>query len=308
MGLGCWAIGGPFYDRGGWMGYGAVDDSESRRALARGLDLGVTLIDTASVYGCGHSEKLIGDAIAGRRDGVVIVGKIGYAFDAERRVVIGPDPSREGLRASCEATLARLRTDYLDVLQLHLFDLPIERALEVRETLETLVNEGKVRHYGWCSEDPVRTEQFASGAPHATLTTILWNVLEGDGRVLPVADRLDLGVTVRRPLCMGLLAGKLGASTKLAADDMRVRFGWDLKGGKQAAQLVRLAHIGEALRTGGRTLAQGAIGWLWARHPRVVPVPGFKTVAQVEENAGALRFGPLEPDAMAQIDDLLANG
>lgn len=289
------------------MGYGAVDDAESRRALARALELGVTLLDTASVYGCGHSESLIGEVIAGRREQVVIVDKIGYAFDVAKREVIGPDPSPAGIRASCESTLSRLRTDYVDILQLHLFDLPIEQTLEVQSVLDSLVREGKIRHHGWCSEDPEATARFAEGSPHASLTTVLLNVLEGDARSLAVADRFDLGVTVRRPLCMGLLTGTLDASTKLAPNDMRVRFGWNLQSGKQAAQLTKLGRIAEVLRTGGRTLAQGAIGWLWARHPRLVPVPGFKSVAQVEENAGALRFGALPESAMREIDALLGH-
>src|SRR5271163_4274608 len=91
IGLGCWGIGGPFWDRGGWMGYGNVDDAESVRAIHRSLDLGVTFFDTADIYGCGHSERILGQALAGRHETVFVSDKFGFTFDEKERKVLGTD-------------------------------------------------------------------------------------------------------------------------------------------------------------------------------------------------------------------------
>ncbi|MCB0129858.1 MAG: aldo/keto reductase, partial [Caldilineaceae bacterium] len=117
LGMGCWAIGGPFWRGDRPVGWGDVDDAESKRAIARALDLGATLFDTSNVYGCGHSERILGEALAGRRDQVVIATKFGNLFDEETRIITGASGKREDVRAACEASLTRLRTDYIDLYQ-----------------------------------------------------------------------------------------------------------------------------------------------------------------------------------------------
>src|SRR3954454_9325663 len=115
LGLGCWAIGGPFTVNGRPAGWGEVDDDESIRAIRRALELGVTLLDTADVYGCGHSERVLGRAIAGRRDAVTIVPKVATPFDEQARTGGGTDASPAYLRRACDASLRRLDTDRIDV-------------------------------------------------------------------------------------------------------------------------------------------------------------------------------------------------
>jgi hypothetical protein len=145
LGLGCWAIGGPLSGDGREFGWGEVDDAASTRAVHAGLEAGVTFFDTASNYGAGHSEKVLGAALRGRRDAVVIASKWGNTFDEATRTATGTDATPEYLVSCLEGTLRRLGTDYVDLYQLHLNDLAIERALDFIPTLEDLVAAGKLR-------------------------------------------------------------------------------------------------------------------------------------------------------------------
>ncbi len=163
IGLGCWAIGGPFWRDGKPVGWGEVDDDESVRAIRRGVELGVTFFDTSDVYGAGHSERVLGRALAGVRDEVVIATKFGNTFDETSRVITGSDASPEGIRRACEASLRRLGTDRIDLYQLHLSDYDPVAAAEVRDALEELVADGLVRAYGWSTDDPARAAVFARG-------------------------------------------------------------------------------------------------------------------------------------------------
>lgn len=303
LGLGCWAIGGPFQQQGGWLGYGDVDDAESLRALHYALAQGITLFDTADAYGCGHSERLLGQATHQRQE-VFIATKFGYTFDEARREVTGRLAGPAAIRAACEASLRRLGREVIDLYQLHVFDYPVEHGAEMREVLEDLVRAGKIRFYAWCTEDPERLRLFAQG-PHCVAAPQLQNVLELNRALLQLTDSLGLAPLIRRPLGMGLLTGKFHPESQLAANDMRQRFGWNFKAGKQANQLTQLEAVRAILTSEGRTLAQGALAWLWALHPAVIPFPGFKTVAQVTENMGALGFGPLTPAQVQAIDEVL---
>ena len=302
LGLGCWAIGGPFWRGENPVGWGQVDDAESLRALHLGLELGITFFDTSNVYGCGHSERVLGQALAGRREDVVIATKFGNVFDEEARHITGSDASPAGIRRACEESLRRLNTSYIDLYQFHLGDYPAERAGDVRDTLEQLVAEGKIRGYAWSTDDPVRARIFAEG-PHCTAVQHHLNLFDDAPAMIALCEELDLASINRGPLAMGLLTGKFSTATRLPADD--VRRGWDFEHGTQAEQLRKLEAVREVLTAGGRTLAQGALGWLWARTETTVPIPGFKTTEQVRDNAGALQHGPLSASQMAEIDALL---
>jgi aryl-alcohol dehydrogenase-like predicted oxidoreductase len=304
MGLGCWAIGGSFWDRGGYMGYGDVDDTESVRALHRALELGIRFFDVAGVYGCGHAESLLGQVLHETRAEVIIAAKFGYTFTNTPPEVTGTDISPTGIRYALEQSLKRLKREKIDIYQLHLFDLPLIEALEVAGTLDDLVQEGLIDTYSWCNELPEALSAFARDT-QASVVPILLNVLEGNRELPALCADLNLGVMVRRPLGMGLLTGKLQAGHTFADNDMRTRFKWNFETGKQAKQLQQLRTIKELLCTDGRTLAQGALAWLWAFHPSLVPIPGFKTVMQVEENVAAMNFGALPPAVMLEIQTLM---
>jgi aryl-alcohol dehydrogenase-like predicted oxidoreductase len=309
LGMGCWAIGGPFWAGETPLGWGEVDDEESVRAIHTALDLGITLFDTANVYGAGHSERVLGRALAGVRPRAVIATKFDAVFDESTRQVTGGDASPAGIRSACEASLRRLGTDYIDLYQFHNGGCPLDQAEQVRETLERLAQEGKIRAYGWSTDDAERARAFIAG-PHYTAVQLQLNVLDDNPEVLRLCEEHNLAALNRGPLAMGLLTDKYTGKTRTAADDVRGAKspGWMkyFRDGKPSAEwLCRRDAVREILTSGGRTVAQGALAWLWARSQKTLPIPGFRTAAQVRENAGALRFGPLAPEQMREIERLL---
>jgi aryl-alcohol dehydrogenase-like predicted oxidoreductase len=220
MGLGCWAIGGPFWAGDDAVGWGEVDDDESVRAIHRALDLGINFFDTADVYGTGHSERVLGRALAGCRDRVVISTKFGNMFDEATRQITGSDASPKYIRQACEASLRRLNTGYIDLYHFHLNDYDPDRARSVRDVLEELVAEGKIRQYGWSTDFPERARIFTEG-PNCTAVQHQMNVLEDAGPMIALCEELELASINRGPLAMGLLTGKYGADSVLPSDDVR---------------------------------------------------------------------------------------
>jgi aryl-alcohol dehydrogenase-like predicted oxidoreductase len=286
-----------------------VDDDESIRAIHRSLEMGVNFLDTANVYGTGRSERVIARALAGRRDQVVIATKFGNLFDEDTRRMTGTNASPDSIRQQCDESLKRLNTDYIDLYQFHLNNYPAEKGGEVRDTLEGLVKDGKIRSYGWSTDFPKRARVFADG-PNCSAIQLQLNVLDDNPAVIAVCEEFNLAAINRGPLAMGLLTGKYTAATSLGVDDVRGKNspGWMKyfkEGTVNPEWLKKLDAIREILTSDGRTLAQGALAWLWARSPQTLPIPGFRTVAQVEENAGAMQFGPLTAEQMQQIDALL---
>jgi len=316
LGLGCWAIGGPWTFNGMVAGWSGVDDAESVRALHRALDLGVTFFDTAANYGAGHSERLLAEALKGRRDRVVVSTKFGYRVDEAARSVVHFDRTEEDsdvaghLRESVEASLRRLGTDYIDVCLIHVWGLNLGRAFAAREILEDLVREGKIRTFGWSTDRTEAVESFAT-SPRCGVVQQQLSVLDGNMELLALCERLNLGSMVRGPLGMGILTGKFAPDSSFPGDDVRRHVAWHpgFRDGKPSPEWLRkLASIREVLTSNGRTVAQGALAWIWARSPLTVPIPGFKTVAQVEENCGAMAFGPLTPAQLGEIDAVLGRG
>jgi aryl-alcohol dehydrogenase-like predicted oxidoreductase len=303
LGLGCWAIGGPFWRGDQPVGWGDVDDNQSRAALAHALDLGVTFFDTSDVYGCGHSERILGQVLADCRNDVVIATKFGNIFDEQTRRITGASGEPDHIRRACEASLRRLRTEYIDLYQFHIGNYDLARVDELLATLEELVDEGKIRWYGWSTDDPERAAAFARG-PHCAAIQLRFNLFEGNGQLLTLCEQTNMAGVIRGPLAQGILTGKFTPNSTLPAND--VRHAWDFHAGEPARRLRMLRALRDILETGGRTPAQGALGWLWARSGVTLPIPGFKNVAQVEENAAAMEFGPLTPDQMAEIEGLRA--
>jgi aryl-alcohol dehydrogenase-like predicted oxidoreductase len=308
LGFGCWAIGGEWQDTDGQpLGWGKVDDEESVRAVHRALDLGVTFFDTADTYGAGHSERVLGRAIGKRRADVVVATKWGNVFDEETRTRTGGDDSPAYARRALTASLKRLGTDHIDLYQLHLSDADPARAAELRDACEGFVREGLIRAYAWSTDDPARAAVFAAGE-HCTAVQHAINVLQDAPGMIALCEESDLASVNRSPLAMGLLAGKRQGS--LPAGDIRSRPPAWLQGfedgtGADPEWLARVDALKDVLTSDGRTLAQGALAWLWARSPRTIPIPGFRSVAQAEQNAGALAKGPLTAEQLADVDRIL---
>lgn len=302
VGMGCWAIGGPFW-HDGWVGYGDVDDAESIRAVRHALDVGVTLFDTADAYGCGHSERVLGEALGARRREVVIATKFGWTFDEEKRAITGVNVSPEYVRSACEASLRRLNTDYIDLYQLHLGNCPDEKALAVQEVLEALVREGKLRYYGWSTDASEKMHLFAASS-HCPAVQHDLNLSVDNPTMLALCAAFDLASINRSPLSHGILTGKFTTQTAFAENDMRRRWDWQFEVGEQAELNQKIAALRETLTSDGRTLAQAALGWLLTRSPHTFPIPSFKTVQQVEENAAAADLAPLTAAQMIAVETL----
>jgi aryl-alcohol dehydrogenase-like predicted oxidoreductase len=309
LGMGCWAIGGPFWAGETPLGWGEVEDKESIRAIQAALDLGVNFFDTANVYGAGHSERVLGRAFAGIRSKVVIATKFNAVFDETTRQVTGSDVSPDGIRRACEASLRRLDTDYIDLYQFHDNGFPAGQAEPILMTLEGLVKEGKIQAYGWSTDFPDRAEVFAQG-PNCTSIQLQLNVLDDNPAVLALCEKYNLAAINRGPLAMGLLTGKYTAETKPSADDVRGEKSPEwmkyFKNGKPSPEFLgKRDAVREILTSSGRTVAQGALAWNWGRSPQTIPIPGFRTVAQVKENCGALQFGSLTAGQMKEIEGIL---
>lgn len=309
LGMGCWAIGGPFFSGETPQGWGQVDDAESTRAIHAGLDHGVTFFDTANVYGAGHSERVLGAALGSKRSHVVIATKFNAVFDEATRQVTGSDSSPAGIRKACEDSLKRLGTDYIDLYQFHDNGFPAKDAQPVRDTLEELVRAGKIRAYGW-STDFVESAAFFAGGEKCTSIQLQLNVLDDNAPMIALCEKYNLAAINRGPLAMGLLTGKYSTGTTVSIDDVRGQkspewMKYFKNGTPNPEWLAMRDAIVEILTSNGRTIAQGALAWNWGRSPLTIPIPGFRTVKQVEENAGALQFGPLLPEQMAEVEKIL---
>jgi aryl-alcohol dehydrogenase-like predicted oxidoreductase len=307
LGFGCWAIGGPFTMFGQPDGWGDVDDLETIDAVHMALDMGVTLFDTADAYGTGHSEEVLGLSLRGRRAGAVIATKGGYVHDAAQRALTGEDTSPAYIRRAVEASLSRLKTDYIDLYQIHNGVIPEEHFAPLMNTLEALKAEGKIRAYGWSTWGEGNARRFA-GTGGAAIQAKL-NLFSYDAALVAACEQSGLALLANGPLAMGMLTGKFDAGTRFAPDDVRSATQDWLEyyehGRPKPAFLNRLAAVRDVLQSGGRTVAQGALGWLWAQSGSVIPIPGFKSRRQAAENAGALAHGPLSAAQIAQIERLL---
>jgi len=284
---------------------GDVDDNQSIRAIHYALDHGINFFDTAPAYGAGHSERILGRAFAGRRDKAVIATKFGKFVDEEDRRFGRYANDVEvirNIRKECEDSLMRLKTDYIDLYQFHLPAFPSEPAREVVWILESLVSEGKIRFYGWSTNSSDCARIFVEGA-HCTAIQYELNVISDAPEQLAICDAFDQASIARGVLEMGFLTGKYTADnyrSLLSADDYRLRASVYF-----IALLGKLDLIRDVLTSDGRTLAQGALAWIWARSDRNIALAGFRTLAQVADNIKSFDFGPLTTEQMKQIDVLL---
>ncbi len=303
IGFGGWGIGGNAFGNS----YGATDDAESKRAVRRAYDLGCNFFDTSDVYGHGHSESLLGDVLHDVRPRVIIATKVGGNFynrdvhpllrdriaqaagvafgslpaDALLPVTHDANFTPSYLRFAVQQSLKRLRTDYLDLLQLHNPSLALIRDLSTYELLEDLKREGLIRFYGVSVHPP----EEGIAAVEATLpdtVQIVYNLArrEAEERFFPAARAAGVGVIVREPLANGLLAGRYTSESVWEAGDIRARMPKS-----HVAQLAALgARVAELATKSSLTAAQLAIKFALDQPAVSTVIVGMKTVAQVEEN------------------------
>ncbi len=303
MGLGCWAIGGLWYWLDGPGGWGDIDDEESVRAIHTALDLGINFFDTAANYGTGHSERILARALEGKREKAIIATKFGFVVDeVAKRVTFRTDDHLLHVRGECEDSLRRLNTDVIDLYQLHVWDYPLERVPAMVDLLESLVSEGKIRYYGWSTDSVEGARLFAEGK-HCIAIQHDLNVILDAPDMLKLCEELNLASVNRSALARGALSGKYTKDTIFPQNDVRAD-SWS-RDHFFAPTLDQLDKIRDILTSNRRSLVQGALAWIWARSEKTIPIPGFKTVAQVEENAKAMELGPLTPEQMQEIDVIL---
>jgi aryl-alcohol dehydrogenase-like predicted oxidoreductase len=307
LGLGGWAIGGAMATGSQPLGYAGVDDAEARAAIRRGVELGVTLFDTADAYGAGHSETLLGEVLQ-HEPQVRIATKFGNTIDEATRQLTGVDITPGYVRSALTASLRRLRRDQVDLYQLHHSDVTPTQADDLVEVLEDLAAEGMLAWWGVSTDNPAIARLFAGGQ-HCTAMQLQLNVLDDNPEMLQVCTQHDLAALCRSPLAMGLLGGRYTTTSTLPADDVRGRppswLRWFSDGHPDRSYLAAVDTVREALTCDGRTLAQGALGWIWAHDPRTIPLPGFRNRTQVQDNAGAMQFGPLQPNQYAVVQTAL---
>ena len=265
--------------------YGASDEAESIRTIHRALELGVTLLDTAEFYGPYHNEELVGRAIKGRRDQVVLATKFGYISHTGR----GPDrldSSPASIRAAVEGSLTRLGTDHIDLYYQHRLDpdTPIEDTVGA---LAGLVAEGKIRHIG-LSEAWVGTIRRAHAVHPITALQSEYSLWTRDPEqeVLPVLRELRIGFVPYSPLGRGFLTGQIRSPGDLEDGDFR-KTNPRFQGENFAHNLQIAEEVRQVAAEAGATPAQVALAWLLAKGDDIVPIPGTKRVSRVEENIAA---------------------
>ncbi|KZM73877.1 aldo/keto reductase [Nocardia terpenica] len=293
LGLGCMGMS---------QDYGPADEADSIRTIRHALDLGITLIDTSMSYGAGENERLVGRALAGRRDEVVLATKFGIVRDRPG------DPARlcarpDDIRRYCDASLARLGTDRIDLYYLHRVDpqVPIEDSVG---TMAELVAAGKVRYLGISETDPAELERAAAVHPISAVQyewSLSWRELEDD--IVPLARKLGIGVVAFSPLGRGFLTGALDLDS-LGPDDDRLpdqRF----HGEHLARNTDRLRQLSGLAADRGITPGQLALAWLLHQGEDVVPIPGTRSRDRLAENAAATDID-LSAEDLAEIETTLA--
>ncbi|MCK4879047.1 MAG: aldo/keto reductase [Bacteroidales bacterium] len=305
IGFGAWAIGG--------LNWGKTDDDVSLAALNEAIDHGVTFIDTADVYGFGHSEELVSRIIKERgRDKMVIATKAGNDFynatatDDKGYGPIRQTYSKEYLVGAAEKSLKRLKIDSLDILQLHSPDLKWLEEDEPWLALEQLKRDGKIKHAGWSVQSFQESEQAHILDLHHDLLDCIqvrYNLLErkAEETLFPKAMEYGIGVIVRIPMLFGLLTGKFDASTTFTRDDHRYM---NLSADKLDRYLEQLKKY-ESLfdRYQGQTMAQVSLRFCISHPACHTAIPGAKTAIQVEENCASSDLGPIPWEELEQYPD-----
>lgn len=295
IGFGAWAIGGNAHGNS----YGPTDDATSIAAVRRALDLGCTFFDTADVYGWGHSEEVLGQALEGRREDVVIATKVGGDFyHGGVRLNFAPGYVAFAL----DRSLRRLRTDRVDLYQLHNPPAEMMGDPATYEALEALKGEHKVGHYGVSIHEPFEGLLCLEAGKPETLQ-IPFSIFRQEWieEFFDAARKANVGIIAREPLGNGFLAGKIGPDARFPPGDIRHHWPPSMIAGRALA-----ARQLDFLRRGDRTLAQAALRFVLAWPEVSVTIAGAKTPAQVEENLAATDAPPLSEEDLALVRSLYA--
>ncbi len=286
--------------------YGPRDESESIATIHRALELGVTLLDTADMYGPFTNEELVGRAIKGKRDQAIIATKCGIVRDPKDPAKRGLDGSRAYITKSCEGSLKRLGVDVIDLYQLHRVDpkTPIEESVLA---MGDLVKAGKVRAIGLseASSATLRKAHAAHRLDSLQSEYSLWT-REPEDDVLATCKELGIGFLAYSPLGRGFLSGQIKRYEDLAEDDFR-RTNPRFQGEAFAKNLALVAKVEALAKAKGCAASQLALAWVLAREPFIVPIPGTKRRKYLEENVAAVDV-TLSKDDLAAIEAVFPKG
>jgi aryl-alcohol dehydrogenase-like predicted oxidoreductase len=279
------------------------NDDDAVKLIHRSIDLGITFLDTANIYG--DSEDKVGKALKGRRDQVTLATKFGIVDtgNVHRR---GVDGRPENVQASCDSSLKRLGVDVIDLYYLHRVD-PDVRIEETVGAMGELVKAGKVRHLGLSEAAPATIRRAHKVHPIAALQTeySIWS-REPEDEILPTVRELGIGFVPYSPLGRGFLAGRFKSIDDLAPDDWR-RGNPRFQGENFAKNLAMVDAVNMLAQDKGCTPSQFALAWLLAQGPNIVPIPGTSSPARLEENAGAAKVKLTQAD-LAAIEKLAPKG
>lgn len=299
VGLGTWAIGGPWQ-----FGWGPQDDDEAIAAILKALDLGINWIDTAPIYGCGHSEELVGKAIQQIKPKPIIATKCSLLWN-EKREKIGCLKA-ESIRRECEASLKRLGIDAIDLYQMHWPD-PQRDIEEGWEEMARLQEQGKVRYIGVCNFNTAQLDRIRKIAPVTSLQPP-YSMIRRDieKELLPYCAKHNIGVVAYSPMQRGLLTGKFSKKylATLAPDDHRLRMS-EFTEPQFSVNLEFVEKLKPIVERKGRTLAQLAIAWVLRRPEVTAAIVGARKPSQIVETAPAADWKLTETD-IAEIEKLLA--
>lgn len=286
--------------------YGPGDENEARATIARALELGVTMLDTADMYGPYTNEELVGRAIAGRREEVVLATKFGLVRDPENPAARSINGRPEYVRRACDASLRRLGTDYIDLYYQHRVDpqVPIE---ETVGAMGELVEAGKVRFLGLSEAGPETIRRAHAVHPLSALQSeySLWS-RDIEEEVLPTIRELGIGLVAYSPLGRGFLTGAIKSPEDLAEGDFR-RSNPRFAGENFERNLKLVDKVRELAAEKGCTAAQLALAWVLHRGQDIVPIPGTKRVRYLEENLAAAEVELSEAE-LAAIDEIAPPG
>jgi len=286
--------------------YGPADEQEAIATIHRALEVGVTLLDTADMYGPFTNEELVGRAIRGRREGVVVATKCGIVRDATDKSFRGVDGRPEYIKQACDASLRRLGIARIDLYQLHRVDptVPIEESVGA---MADLVRAGKTRCIGLSEASAATLRRAHKVHPIASVQTeySLWSRDPEDG-ILATCRELGIGFLAYSPLGRGFLGGRIKRHEDLAPDDYR-RFAPRFQGENFTRNAALVARVEEIARAKSCTPAQLALAWVLAQGPDIVPIPGTKRRRYLEENVGALAVRLSQQD-LRHIDEVAPRG
>lgn len=285
--------------------YGAADEATSIGVIHKALDLGVNFLDTADMYGVGANERLVGKALAGRRDEAVLATKFAVLRDAEGNFT-GVSGKPSYVREACDASLKRLGVDVIDLYYQHRVDpnTPIEDTVGA---MAELVKAGKVRYLGLSEAAPATIRRACAVHPIAALQTeySLWT-RDPEAELLATCQELGITFVSYSPLGRGFLTGAIQSLDDLAEDDWR-RHNPRFQGENFQRNLELVAKVKDLAATKGCTAAQLALAWLVKRHEHVVTIPGTRSQSRLAENAGAVE-AELTPEDLSAIDALAPLG